>query len=73
MRLKSLISNNTLQRSVSALAKSSLIGGFGFTLIKKGELIMTFAEILINTMKDKPEVINFFDYLFYAKQYCMIL
>ena len=34
---------------------------------------MTFAEILINTMKDKPEVINFFDYLFYAKQYCMIL
>ena len=26
---------------------------------------MTFAEILINTMKDKPEVINFFDYLFY--------
>ena len=34
---------------------------------------MTFAEILINTMKDKPEVVNFFDYLFYAKQYCMIL
>lgn len=32
---------------------------------------MTFAEILINTMKDKPEVINFFDYLFYAKQYCI--
>ena len=58
---------------MSALAKSSLIGGFGFTLIKKGELIMTFAEILINTMKDKPEVVNFFDYLFYAKQYCMIL
>lgn len=58
---------------MSALAKSSLIGGFGFTLIKKGELIMTFAEILISTMKDKLEVINFFDYLFYAKQYCMIL
>lgn len=34
---------------------------------------MTFAEILINTMKDKPEAVNFFDYLFYAKQYCMIL
>lgn len=34
---------------------------------------MTFAEILISTMKDKLEVINFFDYLFYAKQYCMIL
>lgn len=34
---------------------------------------MTFAEILINTTKDKPEVVNFFDYLFYAKQYCMIL
>lgn len=34
---------------------------------------MTFTEILINTMKDKPEVVNFFDYLFYAKQYCMIL
>lgn len=24
-------------------------------------------------MKDKPEVVNFLDYLFYAKQYCMIL
>lgn len=34
---------------------------------------MTFAEILINTMKGKPEAVNFFDYLFYAKQYCMIL
>lgn len=34
---------------------------------------MTFAEILINAMKDKPEAVNFFDYLFYAKQYCMIL
>ena len=34
---------------------------------------MTFAEILINTMKDKSEAVNFFDYLFYAKQYCMIL
>ena len=34
---------------------------------------MTFTEILINAMKDKPEAVNFFDYLFYAKQYCMIL
>ena len=34
---------------------------------------MTFAEILINTMTDKSEAVNFFDYLFYAKQYCMIL
>lgn len=29
---------------------------------------MTFAEILINIMKDKPEVINFFDYLFYKEE-----
>lgn len=30
---------------MTTLAKSSLIGGFGFTLIKQGELIMAFAEL----------------------------
>ena len=34
---------------------------------------MTFAEILLDTMKNEPNEANFFDYLFYTKQYCKIL
>lgn len=34
---------------------------------------MTFTEILLDTMKNEPKEENFFDYLFYAKQYCKIL
>ena len=34
---------------------------------------MTFTEILLDTMKNEPKEENFFDYLFYANQYCKIL
>mgnify|MGYP000195257507 FL=1 len=34
---------------------------------------MTFAEILLDTMKNEPNEANFFDYLFYTKHYCILL
>ena len=34
---------------------------------------MTFAKILLDTMKNEPNEANFFDYLFYTKHYCILL